>query len=123
MFEGPIADRLALTEILLSPGGEKLSAEAAQIIAVLAMRDPKLLPLHALYQEGGQREFPRDPVQGYSIEGLSKSVSKCHDVNKAIIRDRDDMRKEFNLKLRNRLILTVVGWLPAVAAFVYALLR
>jgi hypothetical protein len=117
VFEGSISDRIALTEVLLSPGGEKLSAEAAQLIAIL-MQDPKLIPLNALYRDGGEREFPRD-----SVEGLSKSVSKCHDVNKAIIRDRDEMRQEFNLKLRNRLILTVVGWLPAIAAFVYTLLR
>jgi hypothetical protein len=41
VFHGPLRDRLLLTEILLSPGGERLSRECAKLCAVLLMdRDP-----------------------------------------------------------------------------------
>ena len=72
----------------------------------------------SLYHQGGQREFPRN-----TLEGVAKSVSKCHDVNHGIIRSQDEMRREFNLKLRNAAILVILGWGPGIAAFVYALLR
>lgn len=82
MFHGSLADRIALTEILLSPGGEKLSREAAQICAVLilAMPDPEIqTPSEFQFyrQQAGvraQREFDRE-----SLPGLRKSLSKAHD--------------------------------------------
>jgi hypothetical protein len=79
-------------------------------------------PLSALYQAGKQWEFPREFPRN-SLEGVAKSVSKCHDVNHGIIRSVDQMREEFNLRLRNAIVLAVIGWAPAIAAFVYTLLR
>jgi hypothetical protein len=61
VFEGSTADRIALTEVLLSPGGEKLSVEAAQLIAVLLGHMPDT-------EYEVEREFPRA-----SPEGIAKS--------------------------------------------------
>lgn len=102
----------------MAPGGELLSPDAARIAAVLAMPDPNVIPVHSLYRAGGQREFPRD-----SAAGLAKSVSKCHDVNQGLIRAQDKMQREFNLKLRNALILAVPGWIIGTMAAVLALYR
>lgn len=71
-----------------------------------------------LYQDGGQREFART-----SPEGIAKSLSKCHDVNQGILRAQDQMREEFNLKLRNAVVTAMLSWVPAVAAFLFALFR
>lgn len=83
--------------------------------------DPKVesaVELRKLYKPGGQREFDRQ-----SPAGLAKSVSKCHDVNQGIIRGVDRMREEFNLKLRNAVVVAVLGWVPAIAVFAYQFLR
>jgi hypothetical protein len=75
-------------------------------------------PLDGLYQGGGEREFPRD-----SPKGITKSLSHCHRVSQAIIRDRDLMQRQFDLKLRNAIILAIIGWVPAIVAFFLALWR
>lgn len=122
MFSERVAYVIALTDIRCSPGGDKLSYATAQKRAeLLIMPDPKVQTTNmmtSLYHQGGQREFPRN-----TLEGVAKSVSKCHDVNHGIIRSQDEMRREFNLKLRNAAILVILGWGPGIAAFVYALLR
>lgn len=114
MFHGPIANRLALTKVLLEPGGEKLSFETAQFCAELLMEK-------APYYRGDKseaREFPRD-----SPQGIVKSLNHGHSVNQGLIRDQAKMRQEYNLKLRNAFVLAVVSWVPAIAAFVLALLK
>jgi hypothetical protein len=123
VFSGPISDRLALARILAAPGGERLSIECAQICAVLlTMPDPRVVradtPIEALYHPIGKREFERD-----SIAGITKSLNHSHRVNQAIINDRDKMREEFDLKLRNAIVVAIVGWLPGLVAAVLALLK
>lgn len=115
MFHGPISDRIALTQILLSPGGEKLSRECAQLCAVLLMeRD-----LTSCYRKGGVREFDRT-----SPEGIVKSLSHCHDVNQKIIRGFDELREETDSRLRRiKLVLGILNGFLATVAALLALLK
>jgi hypothetical protein len=114
VFFGSIRDRILITEILSAPGGENLTPEALQIIAVLAMEKRP----YYVGDRNELREFPRE-----SPAGIVKSLSHCHHVTQGLIREKDQMQREFDLRLRNRLILAVVGWLPGIAAFVLALLK
>ena len=75
----------------------------------------------APYYRGDKRE--RREFERTSPEGIAKSLSHCHDINKRLIRDKDEMRKEFNYRLRNQAVLVVLTWIPAISAFVLALLR
>ncbi len=106
----------------------KLSHEAATICAVLTlMPDPNVIPtasLTNLFQEGGQRQFPRT-----SPEGINKSLSKLHDVNHALIKATTETRSEVealkyaaNLRLRNHLLVmaaaAVLARLPEIVGWI-----
>lgn len=75
MFQGSIENRLKLTEILLAPGGEKLSPEAAQICAVLLMPDPRVETPTEYEIEQFLRQYnnPRGMPEGWIRNYLSKS--------------------------------------------------
>jgi hypothetical protein len=122
VFSDVILYVVALSDIRNSVGGDQLSYATARFCAeLLLMPDPKVQTTNEMtspYKAGGQREFPR-----HSLEGIAKSVSKCHDVNQGLFHDQLRMRKEFNLKLRNMVVITILGWGPAIAAFLYTLLR
>lgn len=60
--------------------------------------------LSGLYQPYGAREFDRN-----SVEGIKKSLSHCHDVNQALIRNANELQKRLmNLRLRNTVIASIV---------------
>jgi hypothetical protein len=76
VFHGPLADRIALTEILLSPGGEKLSREAARVCAVLmSMPDPKAQSAIEFEIEKALREYqnPRGLPESWVKSYLSRA--------------------------------------------------
>jgi hypothetical protein len=83
------------------------------------MQDPNLL--ESCYGPGGQREYPRN-----TIEGLTKSVSHCHDVNQKLIRANNEITAE-NLALRNQVVMAIVtailSWIPSAAVFVWTITR
>jgi hypothetical protein len=111
VFHGPIAYRLALTEVLLSPGGEKLSPECAQWCAELVMsRRP-----YYVGDRNELREFPRD-----SAQGIVKSLSHCHSVTQGLIREKDQMQRSLDWM---KLALKCLGALNAFLAAVLALLK
>jgi hypothetical protein len=113
VFLGPISDRIAITRILLSPGGEKLSGEFAQICALL------LMDLNSCYRKGGAREFDRN-----SPDGIRKSLSHCHDVNQRLIRANDELRKELDHRLKRiKLVLGILNGVLATVATVLALVK
>jgi hypothetical protein len=67
--------------------------------------------LSNLYHPSGVREFDRN-----SVEGIKKSLSHCHDVNQALIRNANELQKRLmNLRLRNTLIASIVTGLIARA--------
>ncbi len=73
------------------------------------------IDLSNCYRSGGVREFDR-----HSPKGIAKSLSKCHDVNQAIIRSATETQRELmNLKLRNTLIASIVGGLLARAPEIF----
>ena len=79
------------------------------------MPDPHIqttVNLTSCYREGGQRQYDRN-----TREGLLKSLSKCHDVNQAIIRSetsRDErITKIENRRLRDAIIVAAVTALLA----------
>jgi hypothetical protein len=94
------------------PESEKIQPKEIAAIRGLA----KLPGVDQLYQPGGKREFDRD-----SPQGIAKSLHHSHVANQVLIRDRDTMQREFNLKLRNAVILAILGWVPGIAAFGIAL--
>jgi hypothetical protein len=98
----------------MQPESEKIQPKELEAIRGLT----KLPAVDQLYQSGGRREFARD-----SPQGIAKSLHHSHVANQVLIRDRDLMQKAFNLKLRNAVILAVLGWIPAIAAFLIALWR
>jgi hypothetical protein len=115
VFHGSISDRIALTEILAAPGGEKLSKECAQICAVL------LMEREAYYR--GDKTEPREFLRN-SPEGIVKSLSKCHDVNQRLIRANDELREELDRRLKHiKLVLGTLNAFLATVAAVLALLK
>lgn len=114
MFHGPIRDRIVTSRILLAPGGERLSDEAARIISVLAMEKRP----YYVGDRNELREFPRE-----SMQGIAKSVSHCHHVTQGLIREKDQMQRA---QERMRLILSALGIVSAflsITATVIALLK
>jgi hypothetical protein len=97
LFQGSIRERLALTEILLSPGGERLSPESAQICAVL------ITDVNSS-QRKDLREFDRN-----SPAGIAKSVNHC-------------IKMQGDLKLAMLILSVLHGFVMCVAA-VLALLK
>jgi hypothetical protein len=69
VFHGPIRDRLALTKILLAPGGERLSPETAQWCAQLLMDSQveqakrKYANPRGLPEKWVENYLKRDPAQ------------------------------------------------------------
>jgi hypothetical protein len=113
VFHGSLADRIALTKILLSPGGETLSRETAQFCAELLMdRD-----LNSAYHPTGVREFDRS-----SPEGLRKSLNHCHTVNHVLIRENDKLQQRLTrqwLWIRVLMAATSGAWALVVGLIVY----
>lgn len=76
MFHGPIADRLALTEILLSPGGEQLSRETAKFCAdlLMSMLELKVQTVTEFEIEKALREYknPRGLPESWIKSYLSR---------------------------------------------------
>lgn len=114
MFHGPIRERLALTRILLAPGGERLSDEAAQIISVLAMEKRP----YYMGDRNQPREFPRE-----SADGIVKSLSHCHYVTQGLIREKDQIQRTLGWMTIAVKALAVVNAFLTVVAGVLALLK
>jgi hypothetical protein len=115
VFFGSIRDRILITEILSAPGGEKLTSEALQIIAVLAMEKRP----YYVGDRNEPREFPRD-----SVNGIVKSLGKCHSVTQGLIRDQAILREEMDRRLKRiKLVLGTLNAFLATVAAVLALLK
>jgi hypothetical protein len=65
--------------------------------------------IRCLYQEGGSREFDRN-----SIAGLKKSLSKCHDVNQALIRNVSELQDKLR---RSQIVNTALTAIITALAF------
>jgi hypothetical protein len=120
VFEGSIADRIVLTEILLSPGGEKLTADAAKIIAVLrAMpetkaQSPSDAEIEQFLQEYGN---PRGMPEGWIRGHLTKSKPQLAiDVIRAFDKDFALERSLRRVKLVLGTLNVALGTLAAVLA-------
>jgi hypothetical protein len=114
VFHGPIRERLVLTKILLAPGGERLSGEAAQIIAVLAMEKRP----YYVGDRNEPREFPRE-----SAQGIVKSLSHCHHVTQGLIREKDQIQRSLGWMTLAVKALAVVNAFLTVVAGTLALLK
>lgn len=116
MFHGPIRDRLALTRILLAPGGWKLSFETAKFCAeLLAMPDPKEAAIARAKELG-------------TLNKVDRSVQYQGRYSNEILKRNDDLLfqklREFeDREFRHKMILLALSWAPGIAAFVYAWLK
>lgn len=110
MFSGPIRDRNELAKILLAPGGEKLSTDAAQILATIVMEKRP----YYVGDKNEPREFPRE-----SRDGIVKSVSHCHSVNQGLIREKDQLQLALG---QAKLLFSVIGIVNAFLGLVAGLL-
>jgi hypothetical protein len=111
VFHGPIRDRIVLTEILLSPGAEKLSFETAQFCAELLMKpDPKETAI-ALAKELGTFN-KADRSNQYAGRYSNEILKRNDDLLFQRLRELED--REF----RHKVILAVIALVPSVIMFV-----
>jgi hypothetical protein len=114
---------LALTDVRLSPGGDKLSSELAQLFAcLLRMPDPKLQSPTDFEIEKFLREYgnPRGMPEGWIRGHLTKSKPQLAiDVIRAFDKDFDLERR----LRRTKLVLGVLNGFLALVATILALIH
>jgi hypothetical protein len=103
VFHGPIRERLALTKILLAPGGERLSEEFAQICMVLMM-DPKEAAIEVAKRLGTYNKADRSAQ--YSPDTVVPTGRQLLSNDNLIF---EKLRLRENLELRNQLITIVAS--------------
>lgn len=111
MFHGPIRDRIALTEILLSPGGEKLSPEVAQFCAELVMKPDAKQSAIAFAKELGT--YGKDDRSNQYAGRYSNEILK-HDIDLLFQRQREKDDRDF----WHKVILALIALVPTVLVFV-----
>lgn len=78
-----------------------------------------VMDLHSCYRAGGTREFERS-----SVAGICKSLSHCHDVNQTLIRASDELREEFDGRLKRlKLVLGILNAGLGIVVGVLALVQ
>jgi hypothetical protein len=98
VFHGSIAYRIALTEVLLSPGGERLTPETAHFCAELLMMTPN--------QHRGKLD--KQALQ-YTDATPHVVLNQLNELGTTTRRERDRMQRDLmNLKLRNSVVVAVV---------------
>jgi hypothetical protein len=110
VFHGPIRDRIALTEILLSPGAERLSFETVQFCAELLMSpDSKESAIEFAKRLGTYNKADRaEQYQGrYSNEILKR--------NDDLLFQR--LRELADREFRHKVILAVIALVPSIIMF------
>ena len=62
------------------------------------------IDLRNCYSPNGTREFDRN-----SVEGIRKSLSHCHDVNQALIRNQTELQRKLrNAYIQNSVLTAII---------------
>jgi hypothetical protein len=116
VFHGSISDRLALTQVMLSPGAEKLSRETVWFCAeLLTMPDPmKHDPKDAAIALAKELGTLNKADRSNQYAGRYSNEVLKHDIDLLFQKQREKDDRDFYHKL----ILAVIALVPSILMFV-----
>ena len=110
VFHGPIRDRLALTQVMLSPGAERLSRETLWFCAELLMKPDAKQTAIAFAKELGT--YGKDDRSSQYAGRYSNEILK-HDIDLLFQKQREKDDRDFVHKV----VLGLIALVPSILFF------